>query len=508
MDFKLWLTEGIVIQTNRGEAQLVSAEDTVPNFKEFNYQDDKSYSTWNVIPRKGNLVGWANVGSRSNYVVITKTQTMESGADIAFTENLIKLLRASNFKFVPWKEGESHFVDLINKETGKDLRTEPTDFQTSPNPREKASHMAKVTNTFSVSKESGAWTVVIEAYDAPSVVRSVINIMKKAIQPLIDHDIIEFYEVSNRSGGREEIVYSKSGKETHDDYHSSFTKYLEQMLFMAEVSADKYPNTNNYIKRDVARWKIPNLQPKNHRIPVRDLYKKVYAHNANNCVLHLFVYASEKQDGKIFDLLERVLTEKGDPNRNTAGWLAHQALILLDVNMGVSSEHMEPLPSEFWKNLEDPKEITYISETAGHILENEEFWKSVGLDAAVRRIKSVATKTIVEMFSGTVDRQDTWWLFRLAKLARYLELPEEIEEYLNKVYDHEMAEDAYKDKKRNLMRKMGKDWVEGLVSPQKARGLLKRHGGGELPKRGQTVSLGNDFELVNEDGKYYVRVSR
>lgn len=516
MKFKQWILEttlhGIVIQTNQGDAQLATAADTANNFTEFNYQDDNFYSRWSIYPQKANIVGYANIGSRSSHVVITKHDPFEGGADTAFAENLTRGLRASNFKLIPWKEGDSKWISTINKETDSAIKQKSFDFNTDLNPRDKPINVVNF-GSLNVSKTSGSWTVVIESFDAGSTVRSVINLMKKAIQPLLDNDFVDFYEVVSRATGKRDIVYSKSGQTSHDEYRNEFTKYLEQTLYMADVLLKNYPLSAATVKANVDRWKLPNLIPRNHNIPVATLFNKVDAHNANDVMLHFFFYLAQKQDTKLFNMFEEInKLEKDNTSKykSVSGPLFHEALILLNADLGKSQNSTNPLElpaKEFWKNIEDPNNLkrhSYLQGTVAHILENEAFWSKWGFQRDIDRIQAIVTKTIIEIFQERPDLS-----YGLAKIATHLpHLPEEIKSILADYLEKEDTRSNKIMKRRNLMHSMGKDFLDGKITPQKAKGLIKKHLGADvkLPAKGETLKLNNDFELKNVDGVYYVDI--
>lgn len=316
--FKEWLRlcEGIVVKWYNDEAVL----DYVPSERnlttEFVYQWDEGFSTYFIATQKATRPGYVSFGEQSTHILIVKTDAIEAGQgiDVSFIKSLYSLLN-QRFKPVPYKEGgNDQWIDAIVKQAKEadprmDILDQPQgNFQQSQVPDYQAgsSNMQKVTKSMSVSKPTGSWAYITEHGGSPQfAINAILDAMRKAAQPLLDHNLIDFYEIVNRVSGKvQEIKYSPAGEEKNKEQDDEYSKFISHIKYLASFGG---PETVQRVNRilDLDEH-TKQIQPKNQRIPFPDVYRFIHDYRSGNYFLQLLVFAMQNFDQEKLKVAEEI----------------------------------------------------------------------------------------------------------------------------------------------------------------------------------------------------------
>ena len=522
---------GIFVRTDRGEEEVLTASGVDSYIKEFNYQDDNSYSTWVIIPRASVQVGYATFGYRARYVQITKENPFEGGADVAFTEGLVTQLRGSGYKTASYRVGESEWISAMNHNLPDDQKLKQLEipWEEVPDAQQKPTNQVNVpgTKTISVSKPTGSYTLFLGPYNEISqfTIKRIIDAMKMAAKPLIDNDLIEFYEVRSRTGGGmpEEQVFSKSGKKTDEDYTTSFHAFLSQLKYLGDVFLEDYPKTKAKIQKRIKAFVPQDVPSKNSNLNIKQMRAKIHMHFANDIELLFFIHAVEQSEKEMFDLLESMM-DFNEKHTEKYSWGVNPYYALLLLNADVSEEKnsgsypLEVTPQQFWDRLQEADVDNFFDSgflnSIDGILKSKTFWEQHGLGKKVDYMKRLTERAITKISEETENFRElprlVWGFEDLARIAvKHLELPEEIANHLKAVHKRKEDEHNLQMKRRSLRRSLGDKFVEGEITPQKARSLLNKYlgKGTEPPEKGREVKLDADHWLLrSESGKYSVEI--
>jgi hypothetical protein len=310
------LCEGILIKWYNDEAVL----DYVPSERslttEFAYQWDQGYSTYFIATQRASRPGYASVGDQSTHLLIVKTDAIEAGQgiDVSFIKALYGLL-TQRYKPVAYKEGgNDQWIDAIVKQAKEanprmDILEPPQgNYQQSQVPDYKAgsSNMQNITRSMSVSKPTGSWAYILEHRGSPQLaISTVLDAMRKAAQPLLDHNLIDYYEVMNRASNKVlEIKYSPAGEQKKQENDDDYSKNIAHIKYLASFAGPSTINTVNHILDLDEHTK--QIQPKNYRIPFPDVYRFIHDHRSGNYFLRLLIYAMQNFDQEKLNVAEEI----------------------------------------------------------------------------------------------------------------------------------------------------------------------------------------------------------
>lgn len=341
--FKNWifLKENIVIDDVGKEAALVHVPSN--SIKEFNYQTENSYSTFFIGPYQAKRTGYLSISTQPTHVGITKTSPIEKGKgiDIAFLKSLTNNLNLAGFKPTPYKEGESSFANVAKdlelddlQDKFKQAAEKDLSNPNVPDIKTGAANQQKITNSMSVSRASGSWSYFIQTSDANRIINAIISIMEKSAKPLLDNDLIDFYEVVDRmSGKRDKIVYSKKGESEHNDFESQYQKRVAYFKFLTETMLKNYPNAQKMIMNRINQVgvrvsgggenPVQKISPSNNKVPLQDLVSLVKESYADDEMLLFFLDTLKSKGDYLYNVLERVSKE---PNAGELLWQIDQLL--------------------------------------------------------------------------------------------------------------------------------------------------------------------------------------
>lgn len=323
--FKKWLnlSESIIINDHGAESSLHVVE---PHFiKEFNYQWDEGYSTFFIAPYQAKKVGYVSLGTSPTHVGITKTTPIEAGkgVDISFIKNLYSLL-SQKFPPVQYKEGNDNW---LSSALGDQYKTDNNQYQNTKTPdfKQGASNQQKITPGVSVSRASGSWSYIFRSSYVDHAIQAVLSHMKQAATPLIENDLMDFYEIVQRTTGkRVEVVYSKKGEAEHNSYKDEYQQAVSYFKYIAETLLKDHPDALKLVMNNIngvgikvlggsGKHPAADIQPQNLKLPLAKLENLANQNYAENIVMLYFLKGAAKYDDNVFKILSEASKEK-NPN--------------------------------------------------------------------------------------------------------------------------------------------------------------------------------------------------
>jgi len=304
MEFISWLlAETIIVLYQREQNGLFFAEGPA---MEFNYQWPEGFSNFFVGTYQAKRPGYVSIGNHPTHIAIIKRSPLEHNASIdwGFLKNLISLLQKNNLKAAPYKEVGTSFDALFQK-----IKYEPefppeTGFQSGENLPDKelgASNAFKLSPGMSASKETGSWAYIIEASSPQFYINKIFAILEEAAKPLIDNDLIDFYEIVDRhTNQRTKVVYSKKGKTEQEDWKTKSTKAASQLKYLAATLLSGAPTFKTALLRTIGTedikgggkgWFGYDAQPRNFGLPTQELYDLNERSFSGDIVIKIFLDA-------------------------------------------------------------------------------------------------------------------------------------------------------------------------------------------------------------------------
>ena len=328
MSFRSWLlTETILVKYFNAENGLFPTEGPA---MEFNYQWEQGYSSFFIGCYQAKRPGYVSISSRPTHIGIIKTSPIEHGVgiDIGFINNLSTMLSQKGFKSVPYKEVGTAFSNLFQKINYEPEFSPDTGWQTGGNTPDielGASNMQKLSPGISASKESGSWAYFIEANEPQYYIPKILEVLGQAADPLIKNNLIDFYEISDRRGGRQKFVQSEKGKKESDDWKSKDSRAASQIKYLAMNLLNDAPNFQKKLIRTVGTedlkgggkgWFGYEAQPQNFNLPIEQLYELNKRSFSDDSVIRIFLDAVRSGDKEKFQQLE-YLTQWADNKKQT-----------------------------------------------------------------------------------------------------------------------------------------------------------------------------------------------
>lgn len=347
--------ENLIVQWGRDQASLVPSQEVWPF--EFHYQWENSYSSYYVGAYQARREGYISIGSRPTHLGIIKTDALEHGGgiDYGFIKNLIGNLQAAGLKAVPYKEVGTSF-DATFKSVGYEPEDPvETGFQTGetvPDMEIGQSNAHQLSPAISVSRASGSWAYFIETSSADWLIPKILAYMEAAAKPLIDNDLIDYYEiVDRRSNKKTNIVFSKKGKREDEDWKTKNDKSASHIKYLVSVTL---PETSLFGKEVIGRvnaegmknaegWFGRKAQPKNFHVSLEDLYSMNANSFADDIVIKTFLDAVKLKDEGRFEQLDQATAwaenkKRLDPSRywlggllEVLGWFWENDIIIRDL---------------------------------------------------------------------------------------------------------------------------------------------------------------------------------
>lgn len=326
MQFKEWLTvnESVVVQGPRGEAVLGKAKEN-GKMVEFSYSAGDYYSSFQVWPFAENRPGYLQAPATgfdprpsmlaATVIGVIKTTPLEpgNGADRAFINALTASLKNGR-PSIPYREGESDWMGVLkgagvdDEKFLKGLKGDKDLSDTStPAMGTASSNMTKAGKSISFNKTSGSWAYFFEtqAGHTDFHIDAVVNMMKKAAQPLVDNDIIEHYRIVRGWNYRDaETVWSGKGKQEYDDRHAFIKKSAAYMKFLAEKMLANHPKAKEgVLKRFRNSWD-KDVKPENTKVPLDRLQDYVRSHHQESPFLGFFLDALKGDNQQMYDVMD------------------------------------------------------------------------------------------------------------------------------------------------------------------------------------------------------------
>ena len=332
MGFKGWLlAENIIVKWFNDIATLVPAEG--PKM-DIHYQWENGYSSYYVGCYQAKREGYVSLSNRPTHIAIIKTNSIEQneGIDIGFIKNLTAILQQQGFRDVPHKEGGESGFEQLFKAVGYEPEKPPEeDFATNQVPDfEKGSkNTTPIGKAVSVSKAGGSWSFIVEDQDSYNYkINAIIKAMQQASKPLIDNDLIDYFEVVDRkSGKRLEIMYSKKGEADKNDWRSQFDKAAAQLKYFAVTHLVGMPKFKTELLKVInaddlkggAEWPAKKVQPQNLNVSLEELYKLNDSSYSSNILIDIFLDAVKANDKYKFIQLERLADWAERKQKDTVG---------------------------------------------------------------------------------------------------------------------------------------------------------------------------------------------
>jgi hypothetical protein len=322
MHFKEWLTlsESIQIQDGYLGRSRESAD-----YSEFSYSSGEYWSTFSIRPYNIYREGYANMrdGTARIIAIIKNTAIFpDNGTDRAFIKGLTERLKANGKQPIPYKEGQSAWSGAINTLDFDDKEKFTKALQGDNESNDSATPQMGKGNTgttkvssISFSRESGSWAYIFRTPYAMKDIGMVEKIMKEVAQPMIDNDIMEFWQlVRGNKYGSAETMYSKRGQKEQDDETQFEQKASAYMKFLAEKMLSNHPKAMKSVIENIEHGKISsrasNVKPENTRVPISELRKYIQTYHHESSYLWLFLDAVEKDDQKEYEALELLADHK------------------------------------------------------------------------------------------------------------------------------------------------------------------------------------------------------
>lgn len=333
-NFKNWvtLTESIIVPDMSGHGESTLSVVSPALIREFNYQGEQLYSTYFIAAYQARRVGYVTFNSNPTHVGITKTSAIEKGkgVDIAFIKTLTQHLNSAGLRPVNYKEGESSFAGIIKDLGVDDFPNMPGDKEAkppqTPNINQGASNSQQITKGMSVSRASGSWSYFIQIHDgymAQRTIDSLLVNMEKSIKPLMDSDMVEWYEIVDRmSGKRIKSVFSNAGQQKQNSWQDEFQQSVSYLKFLAQSMLKPYPNAQKLTMDRITREgmksvggedPVKKIQPSNDRVPLDTLIKVVNNSYAEDHVILFFLQLLKQNNDHLYEIFDRVAQEKDAP---------------------------------------------------------------------------------------------------------------------------------------------------------------------------------------------------
>lgn len=328
MQFKEWLLlhEGVIIKTKSGESTLAKSKEN-QKMVEFSYSSGDYYSSFEVWPFAENRAGYVQAPSTgfdsrtsifsATVIGVIKNTPLEpgNGADRAFIKTLSASLQASGRTPLQYKEGESDWTGVLSaagvKKDDEVMRGMKGDKEFSdtntPAMGTSSSNATKVGKSMSISKVSGSWAYFfsITTGHADFHIQQVVEIMKKAAQPLIDNDIIDQYRiVKGWNYKAAETVWSKRGKEEHDDDSAKIKRSAAYIKFLADKMLANHPKAREQVYKYFRHSWDKEVQPENTRVPLDELVKYINWQHNESPFLNFFIDALKGDSSHMYGVME------------------------------------------------------------------------------------------------------------------------------------------------------------------------------------------------------------
>ncbi len=293
---------------------------------EFSYATDSHYSSFEIWPFSEDRKGYVFTGNATVIGIIKNTPIFaDNGADRAFIQALTASLNASGYKALPYREGDSMWMgvfkgagadddDLLGSMKGE----KDPDTATTPKMGDKAPADRKLTSGISVSRASGSWAyfIRINSGDAGSYIGAIERLMKAAIKPLVDNNLVDYYRiVRGRNYKAEESVWSEKGKREKDESRGAADKSAAYMKFLAERMLANHPKAKEVVLGHFRHSWNKDVKPSNEKVPMDDLKAYIRDSHGESPFLYFFLDTIQGNNQSMYEALEDAANT---PNYNDA----------------------------------------------------------------------------------------------------------------------------------------------------------------------------------------------
>lgn len=413
MNFKEWilLKESIIVKWFNDDCPLNYLSKDRQLTTEFCYQWEEGFSTYFIATQQATRPGYVSFGERATHVLITKTDPIQAGEgiDVAFIKRLYSAL-IKQFKPTPYKEGDSPWINMINKAA----QQEDPEFDEIPQPQSQigqsevpdfskgSSNAVQIMRGISASKASGSWAYIIQTDSPEYVINWIISEMKKAAQPLLDNNLIDYYEVVNRDSGRRvDIKYSVEGKKKDDDRSNNFSRNIAYLKYLATFfGPHTIAATEHSLNLDATDRAV---KANNYKIPFAEVIKWINNARSENAFLSLMVYAMQHFDEKKNAIVEKIAehdkvqTDAYKKKNPTSKAIPNYLETVANGVMALWDEKMETETGRsLWNDIEETDEFSFMTRvgTISSLFRNIELLK---------QLVPKELDNLIEVFSKTVE---------------------------------------------------------------------------------------------------------
>lgn len=468
--FKNWLinenapiNENIIINDMGSEAVLNVTQPQL--IKEFHYQWDDGYSLYFIAAYQAKRPGYISISTTPTHVGITKTDPIEGGKGIdqAFLKTLQATLN-SKYKSVPYKEGESDWsnafpdqADMFKNAAEKELK-----HPNLPDFKQGASNAQKLGKSISVSRASGSWSFFFRTESPDFAIKAILEYAKQAAKPLIDNDLIDYYEIVDRMTSRRlEVVRSKKGENDQGELQNEYDRGVSYLKYLAELMLKDKPGAKQLVLNRInqvgakvsggGEHPAIKIQPANNKVPLDQLKTFVNRTYAEDFILLAFIEAVKKDNQKIYELLEYA----GTHQNQTPGTIVYNGVNLLktyeksdygtDLSAWLDDGYLG-LRGHFY-NLAS---LFKYSNDLKHIVPNE-----------LTKFKTETEEKIDQFLSNPEEDGDKIELHKneiksLIELSKYIHIDEKKLENLNGLHKDILSREAEEKKKEQEYREKAK----------------------------------------------------
>lgn len=315
MQFREWLLiqESIIVSVGSEEIPL-GKSNQAGKVVEFSYGAGTYHSAFEIWPFAENRPHFVHTGNPTVIGIIKKTPIFaDNGADRAFIQALTNSLKSSGYKPLPYKEGGSVWVGAL-KDAGADDKTVAAmgpekESKTSQKPKmgDAAPADRSVTKGISVSRDSGSWAYFIRVTpgDVDFYIRTIERMMKSAIKPLLDNDLIDHYRVVRGWDYKsEELVWSEKGRKELEDHKAFNQRAVAYIKFLADRMLANYAAAKNAVLSYFRNSWDKGVEPRDEKLPFEDLSAFVREKHGESQFLNFFLDAVRSKGERMYEVLE------------------------------------------------------------------------------------------------------------------------------------------------------------------------------------------------------------
>lgn len=471
--FKNWLeiknitpiNENIIINDMGSEAVLNVVQPQL--IKEFHYQWDEGYSLYFIAAYQAKRPGYISISTSPTHVGITKTDPIEGGKGIdqAFLKTLHSTLN-SKYKSVPYKEGESSWSNAFpdHADIFKNAAEKDVNHPKLPDFQQGASNAQKLGKSMSVSRASGSWSFFFRTESPDFAIKAILDYAKQAAKPLIDNDLIDYYEIVDRmTSKRIEVVRSNKGNDAQGQLENEYARGVSYLKYLAELMLKDKPGAKQLVLNRInqvgskvsggGEHPALKIQPANNKFPLEELKTFINRTYAEDFILLAFVEAIKKDNQKVYELLDYA----GNHQSQTPGTIVYNGVNLLKT----------------YGKFDYGTDLSSWLESSGYLGLRGHFYNLASLFKYSNDLKQIVPNELTKFKTETEEKIDEFLsnpeeedgdkielskseIKSLVELAKYIHIDEKKLENLNGLHKDILSREAEEKKKEQEYREKAK----------------------------------------------------